>query len=69
MKVFGHHTLTDILPGRNLPHITGRNGDFSTKEYKISISDYKCFVDIFTQYSHIFKPLLIKKINKRSKII
>ena len=32
MKVFGHQTTTDISPGRNVPNITMRNGDFSTKK-------------------------------------
>ena len=31
-KVFGHQTTTDILLGRNVPHLTGGNVDFSTKE-------------------------------------
>ena len=29
MKEFGHQTKTDISTGRNMPHITGRNGDYS----------------------------------------
>ena len=37
MMVFGHQTMMGILPRGNVPHITGRNGDFSTKETKISI--------------------------------
>ena len=32
MKVFGHQMKTDISTGHNVPHITGQNGDFSTKE-------------------------------------
>ena len=31
-KVFGHQTTTDISAGRNVPHLTGGNGDFSIKE-------------------------------------
>ena len=34
MKVFGHQTKANILTGRNDPHISGRHGDFSTKEKK-----------------------------------
>ena len=32
MKVFGQHTTTYILPGQNMPHQTGKNGYFSTKQ-------------------------------------
>ena len=62
MKVFGHQTTTDISPGQNMSHITGRNGDFSTKEKKIFISEYIFVVENFTQYFHIFTQFLVKKI-------
>ena len=32
LKVFGKQTTTDILPGQNVPHLTGGNGDFNIKE-------------------------------------
>ena len=34
MKVFGHQSMADISPGQKVPHITGRNDDFRTKEKK-----------------------------------
>ena len=39
MKVFGPQTKTDILSGRNVPRIAGINGDFSTKEKNVYISE------------------------------
>ena len=33
MKIFGHQTMTDSLPGRDVPHMMRRNGDFNTEVF------------------------------------
>ena len=61
MKIIGGRTKIDISPGRNVPHFTGGNGNFSTKNEEISIFVYISFVENLTIYCHNFYAFFDKK--------
>ena len=60
MKVFGHLTKTDISTGHNVPHTTGQNGDFSTKEYKYPFLNKTFFLKFLHNILIIFTQFLVK---------
>ena len=51
-KVFGHQTTTDILPGQNVPHLTGEMMILVPKNNKYPFLSKNFFFENFTQYSH-----------------
>ena len=68
MKVFGQQSHCNLLPRLHAPNLTGRNGNFSTKEEKnIHFCAY-IFLIILPNNAIIFTDLLAKKIKTTKKI-
>ena len=71
VKVFGYQSFSDLLPRLRAPHITGRYGEFSTKEAKNIHFCTLIFFENFTQQCHNFYGSFGKKksrLQKKSKL-
>ena len=70
VKVFGYQSFSDLLPRVHAPHLTGRYGEFSTKEAKKIHFCTLIFFENFTQQCHNFYGSFGKKksrLQKKSK--
>ena len=71
VKVFGYQSFSDLLPRLHAPHLTGRYGEFSTKEEKNIHFCALIFFENSTQQCHNFYGSFGKKksrLQKKSKL-